>query len=231
MKGGFGNLNVVYVYASMQQSVPGPLAGTGTHPLPAVTTFEKWDKQDGIHGLRCEITKGVDHRASALLSLMKRQLRPHPEAYALFSHLVLTAPIHWKTLATYLTDRRNICFQQCDDSEEAWLYPCEVAKGVFDECFKVRNVGSERSNVKELTLQDAARMMWGVLKCHQLMEDFIFQEFQGHPKLATYAIGHLFRNRLAPKSLETVKGQLAKMQRDIKDNTTLANKLKAKHGV
>ena len=32
--------------------------------------------------------------------------------------------------------------------EEAWLYPCEVAKGVFDECYKVRNIGSERSNVE-----------------------------------------------------------------------------------
>ena len=130
-----------------------------------------------------------------------------------------------------MTDRRNICLSQCEDEDEAWLYPCEVAKGVFDECFKVRNVGSERSSVRELTIQDAARMMWGVLNTHKLMEEFIYHEFQGHPRLATYTLGHLFRNRLSPKSLDSVKGNVAKLQQEVKDVSVLANKLKTKHGV
>ena len=106
-----------------------------------------------------------------------------------------------------------------------------MAKGVFEECFKVCNVGSERSSVHELTLQDAARMMWGVLNTHKLMEDFIYHEFQGHPQLATYALGHLFRNRLSPKNLDAVKGNVAKLQHEVKDVSVLANKLKAKQGV
>ena len=59
----------------------------------------------------------------------------------------------------------------------------------------------------------------------------MYHEFQGHPLLVTYTISHLFRNRLSPKSLDMVKGQVAKLQREIKDITSLAAKLKAKHGV
>ena len=99
---------------------------------------------------------------------------------------------------------------------------------MFEECYKLRAVGSERTTVKELTLQDAARMMWGVLRTHQLMEELIYHEFQGHPKLATYSLGHLFRNRLTTKSLDVVKGQVAKLQREVKENSTAIAKLKAK---
>lgn len=54
-----------------------------------------------------------------------------------------------------------MCFNQCGNADESWLYPLEVGQGMLDECFEVLSVGSERSTVGEHSLQDAGRMMWG----------------------------------------------------------------------
>jgi hypothetical protein len=193
-KGGFSSIGAVVIYASMQQSVPGPSAGSADFPLPGARKFELYDKQDGLRGLRNIISRGVESKVSSLMSAMNRELRAHPDAMAVFRQLLLDGSSHWRALAAYLLERRNICFHQCSDEEEAWLFPCEVGRGVFDECYKARRGGAERSNTRELTIHDAARMFWGVLRTHKLLEDFVYHNFQGHPKLATYYIKHLFRN-------------------------------------
>jgi hypothetical protein len=47
------------IYASMQQAVPGPLAGSADFPLPpGAKKFEIWDKQDGLRGLWNIISRG-----------------------------------------------------------------------------------------------------------------------------------------------------------------------------
>lgn len=210
-KGGFSNLSAAKAYASAQQSVPGMLAGTAEHPIPGVKTYDKYDHQDGLKGIRYEITRGVDHRGSALMSLMQRDLRTSPTALTVFTSLVLNAQIHWKTFAAFLSDLRHVTYHQCHDAAEAWLYACEVGRGVFDECFKLRNVGSERSNMKEFTVQDAARLMWGMVQTQDLMDEFIKYKFLGHPNLASYSINHLFRNRVTPNNISGMKGELQKV--------------------
>jgi hypothetical protein len=94
-----------------------------------------------------------------------------------------------------------VCFNQCGNADESWLYPLEVGRGVLDECFEVRSVGSERSSVGDHSLQDAGRMMSGALRCHQLMGDFIAALFQGHQRLAGYSLRYLFRNRVTHKEM------------------------------
>ena len=187
------------VYSSMQQAVPGPFSGSGDHPLPGCPTFGKYDKQDaGQCGIRNILTRGVDHRISSLNAVMQRELRAHPEALLLFSTLINNASLHWRAFAQMLSEQRNICFQQCGDEKESWLFPSEIGRGVFNESYKVRNVGAERANVKTFSVEDAGRLLWGELRTHQLMEEFLYHKFMGHPKLAAYSIQHLFRNRLLP---------------------------------
>lgn len=223
-KGGFSNLSAAKAYASAQQSVPGILAGTADHPLPGCKTFDHFDNQDGLKGVRYEVTRGVDNRSNALMSLMQRDLRAHPIGLSVFTYLVLNGQIHWKTYAAMLSDLRNISYQQCHDSTEAWLYACEVGRGVFDECYKLRNVGSERSNMKEFTVQDGARLMWGMIQTHQLMEEFVKHKFLGHPKLSSYSINHLFRNRVTPHGLATVKGDVSKLTSRVSTVESTTNK-------
>jgi hypothetical protein len=230
-KGGFLHVGSAYIYSSMQQALPGPLGGTASHPLPGAKLFKDWDGEDGVSGKRADITKAMDTTVRALLAMLLREFRGHPDALSVFQMMILQGQIHWKAYANFLTTTRNTCFRQCEDEKEAWLYPSEVGKGVLEEALKVRTVGSERSSTETHTLQDAARMMWGALRCYQLMETFVLCDFQGHPQLAGYSIGHLFRNRVTMKHLDGVKTKLTTLKTDLAATQGLAQKLLKKHGV
>jgi hypothetical protein len=193
----------------MQQALPAPLAGSAVHPIPGVKVFKEWDGEDGVTGKRADVTSSIANTVQALLSILIRELRGHPDALAVFQMMILQGQIHWQAYASFLSNTRNVSFKQCEDEKEAWLYPCEVGKGVFEEALKVRRVGGERSSTEKHTLQDAARMMWGALRCYQLMETYVLCGFQGHPQLAGYSIGHLFRNRVTPKHIEVVKTKVS----------------------
>jgi hypothetical protein len=230
-KGGFTHVGSAYIYSSMQQAIPGPLAGSAAHPLPGVKVFKEWDGEDGMTGRRADITKAMATTVQALMSMLTREFRGHPGALAVFQMMILQGQIHWKAYANFLSNSRNVCLRQCEDEREAWLYPCEVGKGVFEEALKVRTVGGERSSTEKHTIQDAARMMWGALRCYKLLETFVLCDFQGHPQLVGYSIGHLFRNRVTTKHIEVVKTKMMGIRKDLDSTTSLANKLQKKHGV
>jgi hypothetical protein len=118
-KGGFSNIGAVINYASMQQSVPGPLAGSADFPLPGAKWFDMYDKQDGLRGLRNIISRGVESKVSSLLSAMNRELQALPDAMTVFRQLLLDGSSHWRALSAYLSERRNSCFHQCADEDEA----------------------------------------------------------------------------------------------------------------
>jgi hypothetical protein len=104
--------------------------------------------------------------------MIKRELKAFPVAEGVFRQMVQDSNDHWLVFSKYLSETRNVCFNQCGNADESWLYPLEVGRGVLEECFEVPSVSSERSTVGDHSLQDAGRMMWGALRCHQLMEDF-----------------------------------------------------------
>lgn len=185
-KGGFLHVGLAYIYSLMQQAIPGPLGGTAAHPLPGAKIFKEWDGEDGPSGKRADITRTMDTTVQALFFMLIREFRGHPDALSVFQMMILQGQIHWKAYANFLTNTRNICFRQCKDEKEAWMYPCEVGKGVLEEALKVCTVGGERSSTETHTMQDTARMMWGALRCYKLMETFVLCDFQGHPQLAGY---------------------------------------------
>jgi hypothetical protein len=102
---------------------------------------------------------------------------------------------------------------------------------VLEEALKVRTVGGERSSMETHTVQDAARMMWGALRCYKLMETFVLCDFQGHPQLAGYSIGHLFQNRVTMKHVEDIKAKMTAMRKDLDATQSLAQSLWTKHGL
>jgi hypothetical protein len=97
---------------------------------------------------------------------------------------------------------------------------------VLDECHKVRLIGADRTSTKEHSLQDAARMMWGVLITHKLMEELIASDFQEHPWLA-----HLFRHRISPNEMKLLETKVAKVTKSHEATAALTEKLKKKHGL
>jgi hypothetical protein len=59
-------------------------------------------------------------------------------------------------------------------------------------------------------------MMWGALRCHQLMEEFIAASFQGHQRLAGYSLCYLFRNRVTQKEMDALQWKLVDQKTKVK---------------
>jgi hypothetical protein len=237
-KGGFTNMGSAFIYTSMQQSLPGPFADPTTAsmtsreptPLPSLRIFGAWDKQDGQGGLRNTLYASNRHTVDTLVGLMNRELTDFPRALSVFTRMISDSEEHFRKLASFLTDTRNICFAQNGDDAESWEYPCRVVRGVFDECLKVRSVGSERSAVDQFTLKDASRTLWAALRCNKLMSEFVTSNFQGHPTLAGYSIQYLFKNRLTPKDLSGITAKVDAMRTEVKGVQAAQSKIKTKIG-
>jgi hypothetical protein len=43
---------------------------------------------------------------------------------------------HWLVFSKNLSETRNVCFNQCRNADESWLYPLEVGRGVLDGALK-----------------------------------------------------------------------------------------------
>eukprot|EP00980_Cylindrotheca_fusiformis_P030892 scaffold25597_cov206-Cylindrotheca_fusiformis.AAC.2 len=223
-KGGFTNMGAVRVYSSMQQAHPAPFAGTGSSPLPGLKSYTDWDRQDNRNGKRNKLETQMISLARASMSLIN-SLITSATAKALFVHLINSSLEHWRQLAMFL----SACYTESkalgSDAKEAWTFACEVVRGVFMELHAVRNVGAELSNIKSLTVQDAGRMLWGILQSHSLMDEIISLRFKGHPKLASYSIDHLFSNRLTPVALEAVNEKIIKLEANQKTMSSQIGKM------
>jgi hypothetical protein len=236
-KGGFDHIGSAQIYSSMQQAVPAPLAGSSASenltnfPLAGIKKFEIFDPFDGKTGKRNRITLSVGKKSAAMLKMLTHECRAHPSAISVVASMLFNAATQWKQFAQSLSDRRTILFQQCGGVDESWLYPCEIGRGVLNECHKVRLIGAERTSTKEHSLQDAARMMWGALKTHKLMEELIASDFQGHPRLAAYSLGHLFRHWISPNEMKSLETKVAKVTKSHEATVALTEKLKKKHGL
>jgi hypothetical protein len=233
-KGRFTNMGSAFIYTSMQQSLPGPFAdsttSSSTSREPTLRVFGAWDKQDGQGGLRNTLSDSNKHTVDTLVGLMNRELTDFQRALSVFTRMINDSEEHFRKLASFLTDTRNICFAQNGDEAESWEYPCRIVRGVFDECLKVRSVGSERSAVDQFMLKDVSRKLWAALRCNKLLSEFVKSNFQGHPTLAGYSIQCLFKNRLTPKDLSTITTKVDAMRAEVKGVQSAQSKIKAKSG-
>jgi hypothetical protein len=234
-KGGFPNLGSAFIYTSLQQALPEPFSATTTGknplPLPAIRTFESWDELDGSGGLRNRLLESNKTTVESLQGVLNRELQSFPRAAAVFGRMITNSEDHFRKLALFLTETRNICHHQHGDAAESWEYPCKVVRGVFDECRRVRSVGAERSSVDEFTLKDAGRMLWAALRCHKLMDELVTSNFQGHPALARYSIQYLFKHRLTPKDVEGLTTTVGSLKTELKGMQATQQKLKTKVGL
>jgi hypothetical protein len=136
----------------MQQSLRGQFAAPSLMSLareptllPSLWVFSIGDKQDGPGGLRNVLYASTRHTVDTLQGLMNWELVDLPRALSVFTRIMVNGSEgHFRKLAGFLTDTRNIYFAQNGDEAESWEYPCQVVRGVFGECLKVRLAGQSQ---------------------------------------------------------------------------------------
>ena len=235
-KAGFQTSGSATLFASFQQPLPGPFgvsAGTANatlHPIPALKDYATWDRQDGVTGLKKDVTTGMMTAMTAISTAMGRDLVAHPLAMMLFASLCQTGSLQWHHLAMFITEHYTTSLHQIGDPTEAWLFTAEIVHGVFMELYKIRVMAADRTSAVH-GHKDAARSVWVALQTQRLMSEFIALKFVGHPKLSPYSINHLFRHRVPMKMVETITTKVTKVENDLRSVTALQQKMKAKYPV
>ena len=234
MKAGFLTSGQATLFASFQQALPGPFGvSSGTSnatawPIPALKDHGTWDRQDGLTGMKSEVSAGMLTAQTAIKAAMARDLMNHPLALIVFDVLITTGLLQWMQFATFISERYMTSLHQIEDPKEAWLFSSEIIKGVFSELHKIRAVAADRTSANH-NHKDAARSMWVALQTQRLMGEFITLKFTGHPKLSPYSINHLFRHRVSVKMVEAVSAKITKTENDVRGVVALQAKMKAKY--
>jgi hypothetical protein len=234
MKAGYKTSGSATLFASFQQALPGPFGVGATaasvHPIPAIKDHATWDKQDGMTGMKSEVTMGIMTAATAIKAAMHRDCQSHPIAYLVFDTMITTGQLQWHQFANFISERYMTSQHQIEDPKESWLFTAEIIKGVLTELHKIRVVAADRTSAAH-NHKDAARSLWVALQTQRLMSEFISLKFTGHPKLSPYSINHLFRHRVSMKIVETIGGKITKVENEVRSVVALQNKMKAKYPV
>jgi hypothetical protein len=232
-KAGFQTSGSATLFASFQQALPGPFgasaatANSSLNPIPALKDYATWDRQDGMTGLKTDVSNGIMTAVTAISAAMGRDLVNHPLAMMLFGSLVTSGSLQWHQFAMFISERYQTSLHQIEDPKEAWLFTAEIIKGVFTELHKIRVIAADRTSATH-NVKDAARSLWVALQTQRLMKEFITLKFVGHPKLSPCSINHLFRHRVPLKMVETVAAKVAKVENEVRSLTAHQNKMKNK---
>jgi hypothetical protein len=62
--------------------------------FPGVNIFKEWDGEDGVTGKRADVTSSIVNTVQALLLMLIREFRGHPDALAVFQMMILQCQIH-----------------------------------------------------------------------------------------------------------------------------------------
>jgi hypothetical protein len=195
------------LFTSCQQALPGPFgvasstANSLAHPIPALKDHTTWDPQDGITGLKSEITLGIMTALTSIKAAMSRDCQLHPVAMLVFDTMIMTGQLQWHQFANFLSKQYMTSQHQIEDPKESWLFTSEIAKGVFIELNKIGVVAADRTLASH-NHRDAAISLWVELQTQFLMDEFIALKFTGHPKLSPYSINHLFWHRVLLKAVK-----------------------------
>jgi hypothetical protein len=235
-KAGFLTSGSATLFSSFQQALPGPFgvssgtANSSLQPIPALKDYPTWDRQDGMTGLKNDVSNGIMSAMTAINTAMSRDLLNHPLAMMLFGSMLSTASLQWHQFAMFVSERYNTSLYQIEDPKEAWLFTSEIIKGVYTELHKIRVMAADRTSSVH-NHKDAARSLWVALQTQRLMGEFIALKFVGHPKLSPYSINHLFRHRVPLKMVETLTTKVTKIENDVRSVVALQGKMKSKYPV
>jgi hypothetical protein len=143
-KGGFPHSARRMIHNSYQSVLPSPLNVSSTtvlsavHPIPAIQSYDAWDKVDGQTELGPELQNQMTLTSATITASIMVDCVAHLGAATLFEALVLKGNAHLTSLTGFITSTYSQLFTVSGDKEEAHRSTMEVVKGVFQECHKFR---------------------------------------------------------------------------------------------
>ena len=162
-------------------------AGDFVTLISRLKTYEQWHNPDGVSGVAQWIVQGMNEIQSRV-GFLASQLTTDPGILRLSNGLCNDSVnfVQWfisfidsthaeYTLASFLSN------------EQVW----ELCVAYIEIIFK--DMRRKRCLIQDASEQDTSILLWGILKCHEVADEYMKHEFRRHPSLNATLVQKILR--------------------------------------
>jgi hypothetical protein len=199
------NLIQAKVLVSFQNPVPlffakGPASKTSS--LNALPTAKDWEDEDGTSGAKHDLDRALPSIDKQLQSYIDIYLGDeHHEARALATRCLNHSVLFVHKLSDFITRTYRTMMMLNYDPTKAWTFLMRQVKRIWEDIGRARacctDLGSptaEESGGSLARNHNAALAMWGILKAHDVMTEYLRHNFEDHPSIAAEQVRWVTRN-------------------------------------
>jgi hypothetical protein len=201
-------------------------------PMTAMSSFEAWDKQDGITGLVPRALAAYRSTYPTLEETIKTTCEGYPVATMVFLEMLATSFLFmekWfsKTTTFYLRTLHNT-YQgplfTAEQKKSTWDLTKILTKVLFGELSKASSCARAAPSDDPFTLNSL--VLWATVQHHAIMKAFKEHDFEGHPEVQPKVLDFLGRNAAPKQSIDDLKRQLADVMSTLNTVSSLAKQAK-----
>jgi hypothetical protein len=201
-------------------------------PMTAMSSFETWDKQDGISGLVPQALQALKSTYPTLESLIKSTCDGHPMASMIFLEMLSTSFLfleRWfaKTsqfyLRTLLNTHQGPVFTK-EQKQSVWDLTKILSRVLFNELSVASACARASSTDEPFSLN--ALVLWATIQHHAVMKTFKDHDFEGHPEVQPKVLDYLGRNAAPKQSVVSLEKRLAESLDTLNQAVSIAKQAK-----
>jgi hypothetical protein len=200
------NMIQAKLLVSFQNQVPlffGKGAGTKGSSLNALPKARDWEEDDGTSGAKFDLERALPHIERQMQSYIDVYLSGgQHEARTLATRCLSHSLLFILKLSDFITRTYRAMMMLGYNEGKAWMFLMRQVKRIWEDIARARaccvDIGSP-TDTKEVgggvfQNHNAALAIWGVLKAHDVMQEFISHNFEDHPSIAAEQVRWVTRN-------------------------------------
>jgi hypothetical protein len=189
-------------------------------PLTRIKTPKDWDVGDGQAGLKNEITKFLTGAMEGIEQ--KIDARFHSASSATARRVALDCLRESKDFIMEMSYFISEFYGEMTHSgvgkeDESWALTCKMIKVVFFELNLVRAVAQRACDIDvEETGRRVGLILWGTLRAHKLMREYLANKFRRHSTIAPCLLLHLFTTRPPAGVMKSLQAEVVLVTKTVK---------------
>ncbi|KAL7537841.1 hypothetical protein ACHAXR_008130, partial [Thalassiosira sp. AJA248-18] len=185
----------------------------------SMASYEQWDADDGIRGLRNTLAAAIEREQESITSHINTILEGHPFALSLCIQLLTSTTTWWTWFqATFGNLYRELLNKACPGttcSKEMKATCWKVATGAlrtfFDELRAVR-VSASGAHLAGTPAKRGGLFLHATLQEHRILKEFMTTGFKQHPKVQEHLVQHVFDTYLPRAEVSASNGSVKSLQ-------------------
>jgi hypothetical protein len=225
------NLIQAKLLVSFQNQVPlffGKGTPTKTSSLNALPKASDWEEEDGTSGAKHDLDRALPSINKQLQSYIDVYLgEDQHEARALANRCLSQSLLFIHKMSDFITRSYRTMMLMKYDAVKSWTFLMRQVKRIWEDIGRARaccvDLGSptdaEEAGGGVFQNHNAALAMWGVLKAHDIMNEYLHHNFEDHPSIAAEQVRWVTRNVMggeksgADSDVKSLEGRLTKSKK------------------